>query len=357
MTVSYGFYSRWHLASTRLLSQLPRSWQQLLCHEEPMLHEGQRLSPQLQLLRNRLYRHSVQDWSSQFDIQHIRSYFDDLLARLAGPAIEIYQTTDLLVPSRDGNSIQTRMYLPFASSEPLPTLLYVHGGSYVMGSIEAYDQTCRALAAHSGMQVVSIDYRLAPEHPFPAALHDCIDVWTWLQANSEQLNIDPNQLMIGGDSVGGTLSTVTTRQLSLLGLPAPHLQLLLYPSIDPTGIWPSHQRYQDQLFISHADRDYFFEQYRADHDTSDPRLSPLYASDARQCQTLLVTAGFCPLRDEGRAYANMLANQHVRVCHLELTTLTHSFANFVGVSNDCYRGLAEVAETFAVLCSEASTTA
>jgi len=355
MTISYGFLSRFHLASTRLMGQLPSSLQLFLCGEEPLSQNGQTLSPQLQFLRNRLQRYAVPNWSSLSSIAEIRQHFNALSAGLVGPRIDIHHTTDFLMPLSADHQIAARWYQPFASVEALPTLLYVHGGSYVMGNLNTHDQICRLLSAHAGIQVVSIEYRLAPEHAFPAALDDCMGAWQWLLAHATELNIDPQQVMIGGDSVGATLAAITARTLAEASLPLPHLQLLLYPSIDPTGVWPSHQRYNDHLFVSQTDRNRFFKLYQGAASRHDPRLSPLFASQTiQQTPALLVTAGFCPLRDEGRAYASMLANQGGRICHMELATLTHSFANFIGVSNDCYQGLVDVAEALSGLLIEQS---
>jgi acetyl esterase len=353
MTVSYGFLNRFHLASTRLMGQLPSSLQLLLCGEQPQSHNGQHLSPQLQFLRTRLQRHTLPNWSDMGTMQRIRAHFDSLAQGLAGPVIDIHQTSDFVMQITPDHCLSARLYQPFASVEALPTLLYIHGGSYVMGNLNTHDQICRLLSAHAGIQVVAIDYRLAPEHPFPAALDDCYAAFGWLLAHHAELNIDPEQLMIGGDSVGATLATVTARRLAEAEQPTPHMQLLLYPSLDPSGLWPSHQHYCNQLLISRADRDRFFKLYQGSTSLHDTRLSPLFAqTTVKQPATLLVTAGFCPLRDEGRAYASMLANQGVRICHMELATLTHGFAHFIGVSNDCYQGLVDVAEALSGLLME-----
>ncbi|HEY8090947.1 MAG TPA: alpha/beta hydrolase [Polyangiaceae bacterium] len=208
---------------------------------------------------------------------------------------------------------RARVYTPAGvPSHGAPALVYFHGGGWVVGSIDSHDRLCRALADRAGVVVLSFDYRLAPEHPFPAAHDDAVAATRWVLANAERLGLDPGRVAVGGDSAGGNLSAVVSLALRGEGR-RPAFQLLLYPATDCTRSFPSHGMFRDGFFLGARSIDWYLGHYLPrPEDWRDPRASPYFAADvARAPAALVLTAGFDPLRDEGKAYADRLRDAGV----------------------------------------------
>jgi acetyl esterase len=203
---------------------------------------------------------------------------------------------------------RARIYVPRqARGGPSPGLVYFHGGGWVVGSIESHDRFCRGLCSEAGVVVVSVDYRLAPEHPFPAAVDDAIAATRWVLANARSLGVDPDRVAVGGDSAGGTLAAVVSQALRD-DARRPAFQLLVYPATDLTRALPSHAHFAAGYFLPKSAGDFYLGHYVPDPAThTDPRGSPLFARDlSRLPPALVITAGFDPLLDEGRAYAEKM---------------------------------------------------
>ena len=192
--------------------------------------------------------------------------------------------------------------------QPQPALVYFHGGGWVIGDLESHDQLCRALANAVPRIVVSVDYRLAPEHKFPAAVEDAIAATRWIAANAARLGIDAGRLAVGGDSAGGNLAAVVSLDARDRGGPRLVHQFLIYPGTDMRMGWPSLERHAQQLPLTRAGMHWFIAHYlRNDGDKTDWRASPLLASSLTGLPpALVITAGFDPLCDEGEAYAEAL---------------------------------------------------
>ena len=208
-------------------------------------------------------------------------------------------------------AIPLRLYRPLGSAAdtPLPVLVYCHGGGWVIGDLDTHDTLCRELANGAGCAVVSVDYRLAPEHRFPAAVDDCVAATRWLRANAAELAIDQALLAVGGDSAGGNLAAVITIALRDAGDPPIAFQLLIYPATDMRRTAPSHTGNGQGYVLTSDTIAYFHDHYIDDaaHDL-DWRASPLLHPDlSRLPPAFVLTAGFDPLRDEGLAYADALA--------------------------------------------------
>jgi acetyl esterase len=238
---------------------------------------------------------------------------------------------DRTVPGAEGPR-RARVYVPTSGrATARPGLVYFHGGGWVVGSIESHDRVCRALAYHAGVVVVSVDYRLAPEHPFPAAPRDAIAATRWILANAPALGIDASRVAVGGDSAGGNLAAVVSQ--ALRDEPRrPAFQLLVYPATDLTRSMPSHALFRESYFLSKAAGDWYLAHYVRDaRDATDPLGSPLFAADvARLPPALVLVAGFDPLRDEGRAYAEKMRAAGVKV-ELDCTDgQMHGFLMFGG---------------------------
>jgi acetyl esterase len=242
--------------------------------------------------------------------QEARAAYERMADVLEIPRPPLPRVQDVQIPARDGHPLPARVYDPRGLPDPLavpgPGLLFLHGGGFTVGSVQTHDILCRELARLSACLIVSLDYRLAPEHPFPTAVHDAWDAFDWLHAHGERLGLDRARLAVGGDSAGGTLAAVC----ALLARDAgwnPALQLLIYPGTSSHGQWPSRAHYGQGLLIDDEMIDYFFSQYIPQADREDWRFAPLLAPDVDGvAPTWLGLAECDPLVDEGLAYADKL---------------------------------------------------
>jgi acetyl esterase len=247
---------------------------------------------------------------------------------------------DRTVPGADG-PLRARVYVPLsAPATNAPGLVFFHGGGWVVGSIESHDRVCRALARRAGVVVVSVDYRLAPEHPFPAAPKDAIAATRWVLANAPSLGVDAARVAVGGDSAGGNLAAVVAQALRD-DERRPAFQLLVYPATDLTRALPSHALFRDGYFLGKDATDWYIGHYVRDRrDETDPLASPLFAADfSRLPPALVLIGGFDPLRDEGRAYAEKMRAAGVKV-ELDCTAgQVHGFFHFAGAMRSGERAI------------------
>jgi acetyl esterase len=239
----------------------------------------------------------------------------------------IGKVEDRTIPG-PGGELALRIYTPVAtSSSVLSGLVFFHGGGFVLGDLDSHDDLCRVLTNESGCRVVSVDYRLAPEHRFPAAVDDCVAATKWVAANAAQLGIDPSRLAVGGDSAGGNLAAVVA-QLACTRGPRLAFQLLIYPvaqlgAPDTASMRENAKGY----FLEKEGMDWFTRLYAPDKDhRHDPRLSPLLCKDLSGLPpAYVITAGFDPLRDEGRDYADALDKAGVPVTYVNYPGMVHGF--------------------------------
>jgi len=221
------------------------------------------------------------------------------------PKPDIARVQDVRVPARDGASLPARLYADAAASG-LPALLYLHGGGFVLGGIESHDTACRVLARLSGAAVVSLEYRLAPEHRFPTAVHDSFDALHWLAREGASLGLDPTRLAVGGDSAGGTLAAVSAVHARDAGI-ALALQLLIYPGTTDHQDTPSHAVYERGPVLDKPSIDWFFDHYIDRAERSDWRFAPLKSADVDGVAPAWLGLAECdPLVDEGVLYADKL---------------------------------------------------
>jgi acetyl esterase len=239
----------------------------------------------------------------------------------------IGKVEDRTIPG-PGGELAVRIYTPLTtSSNVLAGLVFFHGGGFVLGDLDTHDDLCRVLANESGFRVVSVDYRLAPEHPFPAAVDDCFAATKWVAANAATLGIDAKRLAVGGDSAGGNLAAVVS-QLARDDGPQIAFQLLIYP-VAQLGApdTPSMRENAKGYFLEKEGMDWFTRLYAPDKDSRhDPRLSPLQAKDLSGLPpAYVITAGFDPLRDEGRDYADALDKAGVSITYVNYPGMVHGF--------------------------------
>jgi acetyl esterase len=242
--------------------------------------------------------------------------------------------------ARDGASLELRLYRPAnAQAEALPVLVYFHGGGYVVGSLQSHDGVCREFCARTPCAVLSVGYRVAPEHKFPTPLNDGADALAWLAQHAVAEGLDINRVAFGGDSVGATLATVlalqAARDPASLAI-KPCLQLLCYPVTDASTSSPSTELFGEGYLLESETLEWFYRHYANDAaDRLDWRFSPLLATDYQgMAPAVIALAGHDPLLDEGRAYARRLQEHGVTVELIEYTGLIHDFLRLQSVVPD-----------------------
>ncbi|MCB5424321.1 alpha/beta hydrolase [Altererythrobacter sp. CC-YST694] len=241
--------------------------------------------------------------------------------QLPGPDLAVVK--DLAAPGPHG-TVPLRLYDPRAERGPSPLLLFIHGGGFVAGDIASYDATCRTIAAEMDLPLVSVEYRLAPEHPFPAAPEDCEAAARWLATSPAELGREVTGLIPLGDSAGGNLAIVVTQSLMLEPAAVPVLmQAPIYPVTDPLDPHPSYAQFAEGHLLTRSTMDYFNLCYALDPE--DRRAYPILGPIAGTPPTVLATAALDPLRDSGRAYASALVQAGSDVTYLELAGNIHGF--------------------------------
>jgi acetyl esterase/lipase len=250
------------------------------------------------------------------------------------PRIEMNRVEEIEVPGPAG-PLPARLYAPqtAAAPEPRPLLVYFHGGGWVIGDLETHDSPCRFIAYHSDVQVLAVDYRLAPEHPFPAAAEDAFAAYAWANANAGRLGADPARIAVGGDSAGGNLAAGVSLAARDEGAPPPAMQLLIYPVTDTGRELPSRQELGEGFLLTRRDMAYYEDRYLpAGSDRNDPRVAVLQADDlAGLPPAYVAVAGFDPLRDEGIAYAERLREAGVPTALRLHPGLVHTFINLTAI--------------------------
>ena len=256
-----------------------------------------------------------------------RQMFRETRPASTPPAPQIGAVRDVL--TEGAQAIPLRVYRPpgVSDSRRLPVLVYFHGGGWVIGDLETHDVLCRQLTAEAGVSVIAVDYRLAPEHKFPAAADDAWAATRWIAAHAAELGVDADRLAVGGDSAGGNLAAVVALLAREAGGPRIALQILLYPVTDLVSESQSYADLADGYMLTRDSMRWFFDHYLETSDqASDWRVSPLRASSlAGLPPALIVTAGFDPLRDEGEAYAHALRAAGVRVDYVCYGGMIHGF--------------------------------
>lgn len=259
--------------------------------------------------------------------EEARRMFRTLTVDLRDPAAlpEVAAVEDIEVPGGDGPR-PARLYRPRADAGPLPTIVFFHGGGWVVGDLDTHDLTCRTIAVRCDAVVVSVDYRLAPEHPFPAAVDDALAATRWAVGHAGELGGN-DVVAVAGDSAGGNLSAVVAQVLRDEGTTLGG-QLLIYPGVDMLADLPSRTENSEGYFLDMPTMTWFALHYLGNHpDPTHPRVSPLRGDVTGVAPAVVVVAQFDPLRDEGTAYAEALAGAGVPVLVEEFDGLIHGFVD------------------------------
>jgi acetyl esterase len=253
----------------------------------------------------------------------------ELIAAPFSPRRALELATEEHVLAGPGGPLAARLYRPLQAPPRGPLLVYFHGGGWVQGSVASHDPACRLLAHLAGVRILSVEYRLAPEHPFPAGAEDALAAYAQAAERHAELGADPARLALGGDSAGGNLAAVTAQAAHAdRELPVPAFQLLLYPALDMSRKPDSRRRFGERFLLTEESMSWYEDQYVPDPTLrADPRVSPLLAPDlAGLAPAYIATSLADPLRDEGEDYARRLREAGVRVA-LQRHPLIHGFFN------------------------------
>ncbi|WP_372786061.1 alpha/beta hydrolase [Phenylobacterium sp.] len=316
---------RWLLS--KLLS-LPAPVLRLMSGGGVVYQGGRTLDPRLQFIAAQARREPPLPTLSPEEARRASARLGALLTGTPEPGV----TTEAIAIPGPGGVIPARLYRPRSQDPDAPLMIYAHFGGGVLGDLETCHTFCTILAATGRGPVLSVDYRLAPEHRFPAGLEDMLAAYRYGRDNAERFGAPLAQAAIGGDSWGGNLAAVVCQDLKRAGEPQPVLQLLIYPGTDVACESASVTTYADAFPLSKAVMDWSMGHYMGPgDDPADPRLSPLRAESlAGLAPAIVVTAGFDPLHDEGEAYARRLKAAHVPTVYRCYDSLAHAFTAFTG---------------------------
>lgn len=282
-----------------------------------------------------------------------RAYYRGMVDKLEGP-ISIACQVENHKMALEGRTLDFRLYRRDSNGLDGPALVFFHGGGWVIGDLDTHDNSCRAIATESGVPVISVDYRRAPEHPFPAAIHDGYDAFTWVIQKAREFGFDPRQIGVGGDSAGGNIAAVVAQMLRDRNGAHCAWQMLIYPSTAADHPTQSAQEFAVGYGLDATVQDWFAAQYIPDEvERDDPLLSPLKATSLGGLPpALVVTAGFDPLRDAGMEYAQALKAEGVAVDYVEYPDLIHGFKSWAGIVPSAAAALRDISKRVRALATE-----
>ena len=308
------------------LMRLPLWLQRLIVGRKIRL-DGLELHPTSQLAVKAEALAGVPDLSA-LTVADARTQIGALASLLTGPKLPLARVENMAIPGPAGD-IPARLFADTPAQDAGGLLVYYHGGGHVVGTLDTHDSACRFIAKHAGVGVLSVDYRLAPEHIYPAAVDDSVAALAWASENAEQLGFGPARIAVGGDSAGGNLAAVVALAAKAGEAPLPAFQLLIYPVCDYVEKRPSYELFKEGFFLTAAEMDWYRDHYIPDRDAAHEwRVSPLRAPDhAGLPPAYILTAGFDPLRDEAEDYARILTAAGVPTALRRHDGLLHSFVN------------------------------
>lgn len=385
----------------RTLVSLPTAWALRLSGGAPTRGDAGVLDPTVQLILSLQRRRGLVGLAAGTP-DATRARMRRQTALVAGVPTPVGRVRDLSVPGADG-PLRARLYIPPeaggtdewdtppvndatiaqpawgpAIAEPAvapadgpgpsavapadgpgPLLVFFHGGGFVAGDLDSHDEPCRLLCRHGGTRVLSVEYRLAPEHPFPAAVLDAYAATSWALEHAAELGATPGRVAVGGDSAGANLAAVACLLARRHATPMPAAQVLIYPPTDHDTPWKSRQAFAQGLLLTGEDIAFFHGHYAAGEDPDDERHSPLRSTDLSELPpALLVTAAFDPLRDEGEAYAQALRAAGNQVVSWRVPGMVHGFLNLTTLSGAAHDAVVEIAgATRALLAATAARAA
>ena len=314
--------------AARLILSLPAPILRTLAGGGVVYRGGRTLDPRLQFLAAASARAPAMTTLTPEEARRAAAQSQASLAAKPEPGVR----TEPLTIRGPAGAISARLYRPAVQDPAAPVLVYAHMGGGVIGGLETCDAFCSILACCGRCPVISVDYRLAPEHRFPAGLDDMMAAYRWARDNAGRFGAPEGRAAIGGDSMGGNFAAVIPQQLKKAGEPQPDLQLLVYPCVDVASETISMNTYADAFPLTRPLMEWFIGHYMgAEADPSDPRLSPIRETDlSGLAPAIVITAGFDPLVDQGEAYARHLKDAGVPTVYRCYDSLSHAFTAFTG---------------------------
>jgi acetyl esterase len=327
--------------TARGLPRIPNGVKRVLLGGRSVTIDGNTLDTTLQMMLTGMTAVGLNALIASPDVVAARTQVRILTASFK-QNIPVARVTNLSIPG-PVDPIRMRHYRPI-DGDGAPLLVFYHGGGQVVGDIETHDDVCRQMCREGGLHVLSVDYRLAPEHKAPAGSDDAYAAFGWALDHAGELGADPGRVAVGGDSAGGNLAALVSLRARDEGNRLPAVQLLFYPITNYSGETRSQTLFAEGFYLTKKDLHYCREQFLdgAQVDAADPRVSPLLADDLSGLPpALVVTAGFDPLRDEGRQYADAMRAAGVTVDYREFGSLVHGFANFFPLGGGSATAVAE----------------
>ena len=326
----------------KVIMKLPDSWLVKMAGGQPLEIEGRVLEPQLQLMawngRNapKLY---------ELPVEQAQAGVIEILNGIAAPLEPGVTSEDFTIPGPDHNEIPVRLYRPPVQDAAAPLMVYYHMGGGVILDLEACHAFCSIISKTVGCPVLSVDYRLAPQHKFPAGINDCIAAYEWALRHSGQYGAPEGVAAIGGDSMGGNFSAIISQEMMRQQKPLPALQLLIYPATDLVEDYPSKKSFGETFTLSTEVMDWFMDHYLPNgQDRGDPLISPAQTGHLDGLPpAIVITAGHDPLVDEGDAYARHLEEAGVSVLHKRYDALAHGFTAYTDLSPGSRKACLEIA--------------
>lgn len=287
------------------------------------------------------------------NVELSRRLFEEQIQSITHKSTPIHFVEDIRLPLQSG-SVFARHYHP-APNKKLPMVVFYHGGGFVVGSINTHDEFCRLFAVNAKVQVLSIDYPLAPEYGPKHVIQSCEDALAWVYQNRRQFKILKNRIAVAGDSAGGNISAVVAQRTANTSY-APQAQFLIYPAVDFKSRHPSFFAYKNGLVLTETDIDYVTEYYATEHKVAldDPIISPIYANFKKLAPAFVVTAGHDVLHDEGKIYANQLRQAGNKMLYRDYEDQTHGFINLTLVSRKAKKIVIEMSKDFRKFWDKAS---
>ena len=327
---------------SRALPLLPDQLKRHVIGRRTITIDGNSLDASLQIMLSAWKVMGVQGLTDGDAPSIMRENMRRTLSQLNYNPIAVNEVTDLAISGPDGE-ISVRHYLPQQVGRT-PLMVFYHGGGWVFGDLDTHDRLCRLICRGAGIQVLSVDYRLAPEHPAPAGLNDAYTAYRWAVTHAEELGADPSRVCVGGDSAGANLAAVIAHQARDDGA-RPALQLLLCANTDMRGDTASRKLFADGFLLTRKDIDLLMRYYltNSEMNVTDPRISPLLSSNFTGLPpAIVVTAGFDPLRDEGESYAAALEAAGNIVDLRRFGSMVHPFALLDALGGGCAAAVTEV---------------
>lgn len=279
------------------------------------------------------------------DVNYSRKAFETQIQSISHKPTHVQCVEDIRLPLQSG-SIFARHYHP-APNKKLPMVVYYHGGGFVVGSINTHDEVCRLIAIHAKVQVISIDYPLAPEVGPKDLIQSCEDALAWVYQNRRQFKILKNRIAVAGDSAGGNISAVVS-QRTVNSNHAPQAQFLIYPTVDFKSRHPSFFAYSEGLVLTAKDIDYVTDYYATQHQVAldDPLISPINGNFKKLAPAFVITAGHDVLHDEGKIYAHKLRQNGTKIFYHDYEDQTHGFINLTLISKKAKKNVIEMSKEF-----------